>query len=82
MKSGGAILNGPDAADKINKSIVIYNLQVLCLRVSVEEVLDHQPVEAQTQVIHIQLQPVLTQTQYSRLQQILKQTQCWQLSKY
>jgi hypothetical protein len=50
------------------------------LSLSVEEMLDHQPVQASTQLIHIQ--PVLTQTQYSRLQQILKQTQCWQLSKY
>lgn len=30
-KPGGASLNGLDAADKINNSIVIYNIQLLCL---------------------------------------------------
>lgn len=30
-KSGGPSLNGPDAAAKINNSVVIYNLQVPCV---------------------------------------------------
>jgi hypothetical protein len=55
-KSGGASWNGPDAADKMNNSIVIYNLKVLCLCWPVEEMMDHQPVQAQTQLIHIQPQ--------------------------
>jgi hypothetical protein len=42
---------------------------------------DAGSVQAQTQLIHIQPQPVLTHTQYSRLQQILTQTQDWQLQQ-
>lgn len=44
-KSGGANLNGPDAADKMNI------LQVLCCNLSVEEMQDHQPVQAQIHLL-------------------------------
>lgn len=37
MKSGGSSLNGPDAADEINNSIVLSNFQVLCFSLSWSE---------------------------------------------
>lgn len=41
-------LKGPDAADKINNFIYIYILQALCLLLTVQEMLDHQPVQSKT----------------------------------
>lgn len=32
---------------------------MLCLALSVEKILDHQPVQAKTKIIHVQPQPVL-----------------------